>query len=85
MPKDFDNNLDLHRLGALFVNNIGPDGTITGPAPLAIAFQKAYSYWISDNHFIPRTLLTESGTLMEGHKSAIYYLPTLPKTEPYDP
>jgi hypothetical protein len=44
MPKDFDNNLDLHRLGSLFVNNIAPDGTITGPAPLAIAFQKAYSY-----------------------------------------
>jgi len=95
------NDLTLRRVGAELLKAIDANGNIVGPAALAIVYQKAYSFWTprppdggsvlrtrrpgaSKNLFAPRQLLTESGQL-NGAASALYYIPSIPKTEEYDP
>lgn len=69
----------------LSIKAIDPDtGDNEKKAAWGLLYQKAYEIWRGKNLFLPETLL-EDGGVLDGAGTALFYIPTVPRTEDYDP
>jgi len=79
-----EQTLMLKRVASEFLKVVDPiSGKITNFAPLGFAFEKALAIWRAKNLFAPLKILEDGGTLSDV-ATAIFHIPTVPKTTDYD-